>query len=128
MTMIKTFDFNEQQIHFIEEELGEYAKNWPVVYIINNEEEGYIGETTKFNFRMKTHLKTRNKLNKVHIIKDLKFNKSATLDIESLLIKYMSTDGNFRLQNSNSGIVSHNFYMRSEYRKLFRKDIWPKLI
>ena len=46
---------------------------------------------------MGTHLKhkTKSKLTSVHLITSEKFNKSATLDIESNLIKYMSGDNKF---------------------------------
>ena len=88
---------------------GEYALNqymansWPVVYIIKNEKigEAYVGESANAINRMKNHLsnKERLRLNELLVISCDKFNKSAVLDIESLLISYMDADKRYKLQN-----------------------------
>jgi hypothetical protein len=54
-----------------------------------------------------THLKHphKKKLTTVHLISSERFNKSATLDIESGLFKYMAADGRFNLLNGNLGLV-----------------------
>ncbi|MDN3668648.1 DUF2075 domain-containing protein [Echinicola jeungdonensis] len=109
-----------------------YAKNlWPIVYILSdiNIKEAYVGETTDTFARMNSHLKNKSKkkLTSVHLIGSPKFNKSATLDIESNLIKYMSGDGNFQLINGNLGLANHNYYQKPEvYWNLF-KSIWDEL-
>jgi hypothetical protein len=54
------------------------------------------------------------------------FSKSVALDLESFLIKYMSSDKKYILQNGNGGIHDHEYYNRLEYRDEFRK-IWEKL-
>ena len=117
--------FNEfQNIH--------YAKDlWPIVYILSDGgiKEAYVGETTDTFERMKSHLKnnTKNKLTAVHLITGEKFNKSATLDIESNLIKYISGDGQYKLLNANIGLANHNYYQKKEnYWDIF-KSIWSKL-
>jgi hypothetical protein len=53
-----------------------------------------------------SHLKNNiNKLSAVHLISSERFNKSATLDIRSNLIKYISGDGQYKLINGNIGLV-----------------------
>lgn len=104
---------------------------WPLVYIISDDlnKEAYIGETTDAVSRMVAHLKNNKKkrLSMVHLIISEVFNKSATLDIESNLIRYFSGDGLFTLINGNLGIANHNYYQKNEiYWDLF-KDLWTRL-
>lgn len=109
-----------------------YANNlWPIVYLLSDEliKEAYVGETTDATKRLKTHLKNnkKNKLTTFRLISSQKFNKSATLDIESLLIKYISGDGEYKLLNGNLGIANHNYYQKTEiYWNVF-KNIWDGL-
>ncbi len=128
--IINKFEFNPgvidkfQNLH--------YAKDlWPIVYILSdgNIKEAYVGETTDTYARITTHLKSKSKskLTAVHLITSGKFNKSATLDIESNLIKYISGDGQYKLQNGNAGLANHNYYQKKEvYLDIF-KSIWDKL-
>ena len=124
------YDFDES----IKSELSdnEKVKNlWPIVYIINdkNIKEAYVGETTDGISRMSNHLKNdkKNKLTELRLISSDLFNKSATLDIESNLIKYMHGDGTYNLLNANLGIANHSYYQKDEvYWDLF-KDIWHAL-
>ena len=109
-----------------------YAKDlWPLVYILNDEKEkrAYIGETTDVHSRMKTHLKNdvKAKLESVYLITSGKFNKSATLDIESNLIKYMSGDGEYELLNGNLGIANHNYYQKNEIYWGIFESVWDEL-
>lgn len=127
MGKITTFQFNTNELERIKK--MQCGTNWPVVYIINNQKEAYIGETGNALTRFKQHLKDneRIKLNQVNIIYDEKFNKSACLDIESLLILYMSADGKYKLQNGNVGQSrSHNYYQREYYLNKFN-EIWLSL-
>ncbi len=127
---VKRYDFNSSLIN--EFQNLHYAKDlWPIVYILSDGtfKEAYVGETTDTYSRMNTHLKSnaKNKLTTVHLITSEKFNKSATLDIESNLIKYISGDGQFRLINGNIGLANHNYYQKNEvYWDIF-KSIWHKL-
>jgi DUF2075 family protein/DNA replication protein DnaC len=112
--------------------LNTYMNNsWPVVYIIKDDAigEAYIGESTNAINRMKNHLSNedRNKLGDLLIISCNKFNKSAVLDIESNLIQYMSSDGRYKLQNGNSGLIDHNYYQREQYQSLF-DNLWKYLL
>ena len=109
-----------------------YAKDlWPIVYIIsdNKIKEAYVGETSDTFNRMETHLKNnaKNKLTTLHLIGSQIFNKSATLDIESNLIKYMSGDGKFQLMNATLGIANHNYYQKNEVYWGIFKSIWDEL-
>ncbi len=104
---------------------------WPVVYIIKDDTigEAYIGESTNAINRMKNHLanEDRKKLADLLIISCDKFNKSAVLDIESNLIQYMSSDGRYKLQNGNTGLINHNYYQREQYQGLF-DNLWEHLL
>ena len=127
--IVNRYDFNSSM--FNEFQNIHYAKEmWPIVYIISdgNIKEAYVGETTDTFARMNSHLKNnaKNKLTAVHLITSEKFNKSATLDIESNLIKYISGDGQYKLLNANIGLANHNYYKKPEYWDIF-KSIWNKL-
>ena len=126
MAEISTLKFNEGTPTILKSK--KYGTNWPVVYIINNNDEAYIGETTDVSMRSNQHLanEVRRSLNKINIIGDDTFNKSSILDLESFLIKYMSADQKFKLQNGNGGLQNHNYYQREMYETKFR-EIWLQL-
>ena len=127
---IKKYEFNATM--FNEFQNVHYAKDlWPIVYILSdgNVKEAYVGETTDTYSRMAAHLKSnaKNILSTVHLISSEKFNKSATLDIESNLIKYMAGDGQYKLINGNIGLANHNYYQKKEvYWDIFNL-IWNNL-
>lgn len=105
--------------------------SWPLVYFLNDNQskDAYVGETTDVINRLKTHSKheQKSKLASVHLVLSEKFNKSATLDLESNLIRYISADGQYTLQNGNLGISNHQYYQKKEiYWEIF-KDIWDEL-
>ncbi len=104
------------------------GNNWPIVYIINNKKDAYVGETVSAARRMEQHLKNekRQSLTEIRIISDSNFNKSVILDLESFLIKYLSADGKYTLQNGNGGISNHNYYDKDSYKKEFVR-IWEEL-
>jgi len=124
------FDFNKESLAKIEQ--NTWVKNqWPLVYFIQNNSKriAYVGESTNASSRIKNHLANpeRCKLNKISIIGSDKFNKSATLDIESNLIQYITAEGTFELQNGNYGLINHKYYQQDLYKNLF-KEVWNKLI
>ncbi|MEQ8415332.1 MAG: DUF2075 domain-containing protein [Imperialibacter sp.] len=127
---IKRYEFSSDLTRVLSSEY--FAKDlWPIVYIISdgNVKEAYVGETTDVDARMTAHLKNQRKktLTTVHLISSVKFNKSATLDIESNLIKYISGDGVYTLLNGNLGLANHTYFQKRElYWDTFR-SIWNKL-
>jgi DUF2075 family protein/DNA replication protein DnaC/SOS-response transcriptional repressor LexA len=126
---ISEYDFSKDSLPKISD--NQWVKNqWPLVYFIQNEKKrlAYVGESTNGLSRINNHLSNelRSVLNKVSIIGCDKFNKSATLDIESQLIQYIPSEGTFTLQNGNNGLSHHNYYQRSLYGNLF-KEVWRQL-
>jgi len=126
---VSCYDFDKELIETLNTK--DHANNlWPLVYILSNGtiHEAYVGETTDTYARMGSHLKNeaKNRLSVVHLITSNRFNKSATLDIESNLIKYISGDGSFKLLNVNIGLANHNFYEKPYYQDLF-KTLWEQL-
>lgn len=129
-------DFDIKSYKFSNSSLEQLKKNrflqdsYPVVYIIRNGKntKAYIGESTNAVKRIGDHLKNplRDSLDTLNFIVSDKFNKSATLDIESKLIKYISADGMFTLQNGNAGLSGHNYYQMDMYSKIFY-EIWNSL-
>lgn len=126
MAVIKSVAFNAQTPDALKYQ--EYGEDWPVVYIINNDKEAYVGETVNAAIRAGQHFKNpqRRRLTKISLISDEKFNKSVILDLENYLINYMSGDGKFQLQNSNMGMHPHSYYQKDEYEQEFQK-IWEEL-
>lgn len=104
--------------------------SWPIVYLLKNSQDksAYVGETTDIITRLNTHLKSeeKKKLSSVNLILSELFHKSATLDLEANLIKYISADGQYTLQNGNLGISNHQYHEKKVYWELF-KDIWDEL-
>lgn len=126
MEWITSYQFDKNE--FSEIANHRFGKNWPVVYILENKKEAYIGETTNVYRRSTQHFQNeeRKKLDYIHVIADEEFNKSATLDIESLLIEHIVADGKYALQNGNGGIANHNYYDREKYKTKF-EYIWKEL-
>jgi len=124
------YDFNKNALSKIGQ--NTWVKNqWPIVYFIQNpiKKVAYVGESTNAYSRIKNHLSNPEKsiLKTISIIGSDKFNKSATLDIESKLIQYISSEETFQLLNGNFGLINHNYYQQDLYSDLF-KVIWEKLI
>ena len=125
---IRTYQFNETGLE--EVRASRYGKNWPVVYLIHDEENLYIGETTSAVTRMGQHLKSKEKrqLEVIEIVFDGKYNKSVALDYEQRLIKYCSVDKRFKnILNKNKGQQSaHDYFERKYYRNQFHV-LWNQL-
>ena len=104
---------------------------WPIVYLLSNgvSKHAYVGETFDAISRMQAHFgnATKSTLTDAHLIYSDKFNKSATLDIEANLIKYLDGDGQYKLLNGNLGLSNHNYYQKHEvYHPIF-EAIWKEL-
>lgn len=127
MVRIKTIPFDDQAVN---KARGiTQAIQYPSVYILTGRKEAYVGETINIAHRIQQHYHhaDRRHLDQLRVITDKRFNKSATTDIEASLIKYLSADGQFRLQNGNNGIRNYNYYEKEVYEKTFR-EIWQLLI
>ena len=106
-----------------------HGKDWPVVYLIHNDKELYIGETQNAYKRFEQHLKNpeRQNLKRISIIFDEEYNKSAVLDIEQTLIQLCGADNKYKLQNLNGGqSEKHNYYQREKYINKI-EQIWKRL-
>lgn len=126
---IRSFLFNEKGLEQVR--ITQKGKNWPVVYLIHDEENLYIGETTSVATRMSQHLKNEEKkqLETIEIVFDGKYNKSVVLDYEQRLIKYCSVDKRFKnILNKNKGQqAAHDYYNRKYYRNQFAV-LWKQLM
>lgn len=98
-------------------------RNWPVVYIMNNKKEVYVGESLNVEGRMRQHLESDSKrrLQSVRVVLDDTFNKSACLDLESFLIRMFHGDGSRQVLNLNAGITDAEYYDRESYNKTFQQ-------
>jgi hypothetical protein len=126
MGLVKTFEYEKDTFEKIRR--YKYGNDWPVVYVLEGGKEAYIGETIHAYNRSQQHYQRleRRALDFIHIIADDDFNKSATLDIESLLIEYMAADGKYKLQNGNGGLTNHSYFNRQKYQVKFER-IWEEL-
>lgn len=129
MSQIKSFKFDKNNLGEIK--AYHFGKNWPVVYVLENGKDVYVGQAISAHRRIKQHHenveKQKLKLKTVHILSDDEFNVSAALDIESWLIQYMSADQFFTLHNKNGGLKNHNYYDRAKYKAKF-EDIWKQFL
>lgn len=126
MAEIKTFPFDKNEFDQLKE--YHFGLNWPVVYIQEDGKEMYIGQTTNLYGRSNQHYENpaRARLKRIHVVTDEEFNMSAAYDFESLLIQYVSGDGNFKLQNGNGGLINHNYYEKEKYLAKL-ETVWPLL-
>lgn len=126
---IQQYPINQSLESSLIERHREYL-NWPLVYFLEEKKkEAYVGETTDVLARLKTHSKSEKKQNLsfVNLILCDLFNKSAALDVESNLIRYIAADGQYVLQNGNLGITDHQYYQQKEVYQTLFKDIWDEL-
>ena len=106
-----------------------YGINWPVVYVYYNSNKAYIGETLDALRRTEEHEKETqfDEFTNICFFSGKTYNKSVILDLEALLIKYMSAAGEKILINGNVGVVDHNYFYKEAYEEDF-KEIWNVLI
>lgn len=105
-----------------------YLSNWPMIYILENGKQAYIGESNHVRKRMEQHSKSPDKkiYDKVHFIYSSKFNQSVTLDYESKLIQYISADEMYTVLNKNAGIADKDYYGKNEFDDKFH-ILWRSL-
>ena len=131
MAYIDRFDFELNslgEIRSLKHRKNKVGENWPVVYVLNDDTEAYVGQTINAARRAEQHLgnPAKHNLTEIRIISDDDFNISVVLDLESYLIKHMAADGKFVLLNGNNGIQDHDYYERDRYEDEFKK-IWNML-
>ena len=105
-----------------------YLDNWPMLYILENGKQAYIGESSHVKTRMTQHATTEEKriFDKVHFIYSKLFNQSVTFDYESKLIQYIVADELFQVTNKNAGIADKQYYQKKGYDAKF-ETLWRKL-
>ena len=62
MVKINEFTYNSTEMRAIS--YWQYGKNWPVVYIIHNDNEAYVGETLDAVRRTSQHLQEMKRISK----------------------------------------------------------------
>lgn len=102
--------------------------DWPVVYILANGREAYVGQTTSAATRINQHGANEEKrdFETVSIIYHDEFNASVITDYEHRLIGLMHADGRYRLTNKNDGMTSTSYFSKDEYDAMF-EDLWEEL-
>ena len=100
MAFVDSFDFKIESISDIrrlKHNNNRVGENWPVVYVLNNKNKAYIGETVNAARRAEQHLANPDKkrLTEIRIISDSDFNKSVILDLESFSKESVSVNSIF---------------------------------
>ncbi|WP_449279177.1 DNA/RNA helicase domain-containing protein [Leucobacter sp. GX0328] len=97
--------------------------NWPAVYTINSEEQVYVGETGNALLRMSQHQKDSRKksLEVARIVLDDTFHRSACYDLESLLIQWFYSDGQYSVINANDGHRNAEYPGRAGFQQKFHE-------
>lgn len=105
-----------------------YLSNWPMLYILDNGKQAYIGESNHVKNRMSQHHGSLDKriFDKVHFIYSSKFNQSVTFDYESKLIQYIVADELYEVRNKNAGMAEKEYYGKKEYDEKFQV-LWRRL-
>ena len=105
-----------------------YLSNWPMLYILENGKQAYIGQSNHVKTRMDEHLKNKEKqiFDKVHFIYSSQFNQSVTFDYEAKLIQYIVADELYEVHNKNAGMADKEYYNKKEYDEKFQV-LWRKL-
>ena len=106
----------------------DYLSNWPMLYILENGKQAYIGESNHVKHRMAQHHTSIDKriFDKVHFIYSSKFNQSVTFDYESKLIQYIVADELYEVRNKNAGMADKDYYGKKEYDEKFH-TLWRSL-
>ena len=119
--------FRFESVHFSLRDIQEWAEqdsqhtNWPVVYLLQNSSQVYVGETVHAAKRFQEHLRSgKATMQQAHVIFHDEFNKSACLNLESQLIALFSGDAGLRkVENLNLGQDRHEFYDKKRYEAYF---------
>lgn len=122
--------FHIDTVDFTSDNYGtaQYLNNWPMLYILENGKNAYVGQTTNIVKRMSQHKQSTKKqiFKKAHFIYSDNLNQSVTFDYESKLISLMAADGKFVLTNQNIGLAGLDYYDRDFYDNQFN-ELWKEL-
>lgn len=123
--IIKDSEFNKDNTDYGNEH---FLDNWPMLYILENGKEAYIGESSNVAKRMSQHLdnEEKNIFNKVHFIYSKQFNQSVTFDYEAKLINCITSDQKYKVTNKNGGLSDKQYFNKDEYDSDF-PQLWRKL-
>ena len=121
--------FELERVPFVADDIRAWGatdprhRNWPVVYVMSNDREVYVGESLNAESRMRQHLESPSKqqIAWVRVILDETFNKSVCLDLESFLIRMFSGDGRLKVLNQNAGITDAEYFDRPKYTRAFEE-------
>ena len=102
--------------------------DWPMVYILANDREAYVGQTTSVATRINQHGANEEKqdFDTVNVIYHDEFNASVITDYEHRLIGLMHADGRYRLTNKNEGMTETSYFSKETYAAMF-DDLWEEL-
>lgn len=122
-------DFEIEEIPFDSSALREHPdpsgrlSNWPAVYAINSDRQVYVGETGNALLRMAQHRRDERKqdLDIARIVLDDTFHRSACYDLESLLIQWFYSDGQYSVINANDGHRNAEYPGRAGFQPRFRR-------
>jgi len=105
-----------------------YYYDWPMLYILTNSQEAYVGQTRSIIGRMIQHGNNPEKgdFTQANIIFNAEFNHSVLDDYEHRLIECMHADGKYKLTNKNGGISDSNYFSKEEYSKMF-ESLWAQM-
>jgi len=97
--------------------------NWPAVYAISSRRDIYVGETGNALLRMTQHQRDPKKkhLEVARILLDDSFHRSACYDLESLLIQWFYSDGEYTVLNANDGHRNEEYAGRASFQPRFRE-------
>lgn len=127
-SQIETFPFTQENVRSWRDPKGRHH-DWPVVYLLHDDQRIYVGESTRARGRLRQHLEDKEKrtLKETRIILNEEFNKSACLDLESRLIAWFHADSQFKPINRNDGQQNSNYFERAtRYQKII-DDVFEQL-
>lgn len=103
--------------------------DWPVVYLLHNKKNIYVGQSTRARDRLKQHLTDEHKrgLTEIRIVINEEFNTSACLDLESKLIAWLHADTQFKPINRNDGQQNSNYFERGTRYQPIIDDVFRQL-
>jgi DUF2075 family protein/predicted GIY-YIG superfamily endonuclease len=122
------YRISDREFHSKDYGNEKYLNNWPMLYILENGEQAYVGQSTNVAGRMLQHKINEKKeiFRKVHLIYSPEFNQSVTFDYESKLIQLIAADEQYILTNGNAGIADKNYFNKEYYDNNF-KELWERL-